>query len=120
MGLGSTAKKLQRVADVAEEMYARLNEVRGTLASVEDTIDDTHGRVEELERQVAQQRALLEALAEREDVDVEAALAAVDDGPADDGGSADGDGSGEAGDAGDDDPDASAANAGESHDAPPL
>jgi phage shock protein A len=78
MGLGSTAKKLQKVADVAEDVYARLNEVRSTLADVEDTIDDTHGRVEDLERRVAEQRELLEALAAREGVDVEAALESVE------------------------------------------
>jgi uncharacterized coiled-coil DUF342 family protein len=77
MGLGSTAKKLQRVADVAEELYKRMNEVRDQVVETQETVSETRQRTERLERELAEQRVVLEALAEKEGLDVEALTADV-------------------------------------------
>lgn len=71
MGFGSTAKKVQKLADTAEKLYSKLNELREQVVEMRDTLDSTNERVEELERQSAEQRALLEALAEERGIDPE-------------------------------------------------
>ncbi|SFR42030.1 DUF5798 family protein [Halogeometricum limi] len=75
MGIGGTAKKLQKVAEMAEDVYARLNELRDQLAEMRETTQATKARVDRLEVENAEQRALLEALAEEEGIDVESVTA---------------------------------------------
>ncbi|MDS0298758.1 DUF5798 family protein [Halogeometricum sp. S1BR25-6] len=75
MGIGGTAKKLQKVAEMAEDVYARLNELRDQLAEMRKTTQATKARVDRLEVENAEQRALLEALAEHEGIDVESVTA---------------------------------------------
>ncbi|QIB74154.1 hypothetical protein GL213_08960 [Halogeometricum borinquense] len=75
MGIGGTAKKLQKVAEMAEDVYARLNELREQLAEMRQTAQETRERIDRLETENAEQRALLEALAEQEGIDVEAVTA---------------------------------------------
>jgi len=71
MGFGSTAKKLQQVVDVADELYAKINDLKSDLSAIRDTIDQTNERVGKLETELASQRELLEAVAEAEGVDIE-------------------------------------------------
>jgi archaellum component FlaC len=71
MGLGGTAKKLQKVTDMAEDVYARLNDLREQIVEMRETTKETSDRVDRLERETAEVRALVEALAEQEGVDVE-------------------------------------------------
>lgn len=75
MGLGSTAKKLQTVADRAEELYGRMNEVRDQLKDLKGTVEETGDRVEDLDTRVERQEVVLEALAEEQGIDVDALLA---------------------------------------------
>lgn len=75
MGLGSTAKKLQKVVDIADELYAKLNDLKSDLTAMRDRVEETNDRVADLEAQVEHQQALLEAIAEKEGVD----LAALDE-----------------------------------------
>ncbi|MFQ3319590.1 MAG: putative coiled-coil protein SlyX [Natronomonas sp.] len=77
MGLGGATKKLQRVADMGEELYARMNELREQIVEMQETVQETNNRVAELENTVDQQTALLEALAEKEGIDVEGILTEV-------------------------------------------
>ncbi|MFD1634293.1 DUF5798 family protein [Haloplanus ruber] len=77
MGFGSTAKKLQQVADMAEDVYARLNKLREQVSEMRETVVETQDRVDELDRELAEQRAILEALAEQRGIDVEAITAEV-------------------------------------------
>lgn len=77
MGLGSTAKKLQQIADMAEDVYARLNQLREQVNETRKTVDETKARVDDMDRELAEQRALVEALAEREGIDVDAVTADV-------------------------------------------
>ena len=75
MGFGSTAKKLQKVVDMADDLYAKLNEQMEQLQKLRDTVEETSGRVEAIDREQAEQRALLEAIAEEQGLDTDAILA---------------------------------------------
>jgi GAF domain-containing protein len=75
MGFGDTAKKLQKVADMAEDVYRKLNELREQVIETKETVEDTRQRVDSLEADTAEQRAILEALAEQQGVDIENAIA---------------------------------------------
>ncbi|WP_049936206.1 DUF5798 family protein [Haloplanus natans] len=77
MGLGSTAKKLQQIADMAEDVYARLNQLREQVNETRATVDETKARVDDMDHELAEQRALVEALAEKQGIDVEAITAEV-------------------------------------------
>jgi len=92
MGLGGTAKKLQKVTNAAEELYTKMNEVIGQLQELREEVQRTSEQVDRMEYDVAEQRAILDALAEAEGVDVEAILESADlpERPASDAG-ADGD-----------------------------
>lgn len=81
MGLGSTAKKLQKVADIADELYTKLNEQREQLQELRSTVEETSDRVEAIDREQTEQRALLESLAEEQGLDTDAILteAVIDD-----------------------------------------
>lgn len=72
MGLGSTTKKLQTVADRAEQLYAQVKDVSERLVGVEESTTETVQRVRTLERELAEQRALVEAIAEDRGIDVDA------------------------------------------------
>lgn len=74
VGLGNTTKKLQKIADTAEELFEKLNELRQQVAKTRERVDDTHAKVTDLEREQAEQRAMLEALAAEQGVDVDAVL----------------------------------------------
>ena len=75
MGLGGTAKKLQKVVDIADELYEKLNDLREEVTEARNSIDETKDRVGEIEDELAEQRALLEKLAETEGVDLPVAEA---------------------------------------------
>lgn len=75
MGLGGTAKKLQKVIDMADEVYTRLNDLREQVVEMRETTQETKDRIERLEVESAEMRALLEALAEEQGIDVESVTA---------------------------------------------
>ena len=75
MGLGCTAKKLSKVTEMADEVYQRLNDLRTQLTEMRETTQETHKRVDRLERETAEMRALIEALAENEEIDTERVIA---------------------------------------------
>lgn len=75
MGLGGTAKKLQKVTNAAEELYTKMNEVIGQLKELQGEVERTSEQVDRIEYDVAEQRAILEAIAEAEDLDVDGILA---------------------------------------------
>lgn len=74
MGLGSTAKKLQKVADIADELYTKVNEQKQQLQALRDTVEETNDHVSDIDDELAQQRALLEALADQQGLDTDAIL----------------------------------------------
>jgi len=71
MGFGSTAKKLQKVTDMADKLYERFEKLREQVSDLTGTVEETNERVAALEAELAEQRALVEALAERRGVDVD-------------------------------------------------
>jgi len=75
MGLGSTAKKVQKLADLAEKMYKRINHMIEQMQELRETVDDTGDRVTAIERELEQHRTLLEAIAEEHDIDIDSAVA---------------------------------------------
>ena len=78
MDLGSTAKKLQRATTVAEESYKRINELLDRIKRLQEDLETTSSQVDSLEREVAAQRAVLEALAETEGIDTDAVIDAAE------------------------------------------
>jgi uncharacterized coiled-coil DUF342 family protein len=71
MGFGSTAKKVQKLADTAEKLYSKLNELREQVEDMREKLDSTSERVETLERENAEQRAILEAIADEQGIDTD-------------------------------------------------
>jgi chromosome segregation ATPase len=78
MGFGSTAKKLQKVTDTADKLYERFEKLREQVSDLTGSVEETNERVAALETELAEQRALLEAVADSEGVDVEAVVEDVD------------------------------------------
>jgi len=71
MGFGDTAKKIQTLADKAERTYQKINELRTEAEETQTTVVDTAERVQQLENGVAEQRAVLDAVAREVGVDLE-------------------------------------------------
>lgn len=83
MGFGSTAKKLQKVTEMADKLYERFEEVREQVKDLTDSVEETNERVATLEGELAEQRALVERLADAQGVDVEAVVAEAGSGERD-------------------------------------
>jgi len=77
MALG-TAKKLQKVVNAAEELYGKMNEVIGRLTDLETEVERTSAQVDHIEYDLAEQRAVMEAIAEAEGLDVDEILESAD------------------------------------------
>ena len=71
MPLGGVTDKVQKILDTAEELYQRVMELREQMMEVSETVQETDRKVAALENKVDHQSAILEALAEREGVDVD-------------------------------------------------
>jgi archaellum component FlaC len=71
MGLGSATKRIQQVADTAEKLYERLNELRAQVNAMREDIAETRNQVDAMEHEVDRQAVVLEALAEKEGIDVD-------------------------------------------------
>lgn len=84
MGLGSTARKLQELADAAEKLFRQLSDLRERVNGLEEDLQETSDRVIDIETEQREQRALLEAVAEGQGVDVDAVVESVDGTPAED------------------------------------
>ncbi len=72
MGFGDTAKRIQTLADKAEQTYQKLNELRDEVEDTQTTVKDTAERISRLENEMAEQRAVLNAVAEEVGVDLDA------------------------------------------------
>lgn len=69
--IGGAGKKIGTMVDLAEKLYEQVTAVREQLNATTETVDETADRVERLESEVAEQRALLEAIAEEQGIDVD-------------------------------------------------
>ncbi|AAG19114.1 MULTISPECIES: DUF5798 family protein [Halobacterium] len=88
MGFGSTAKKLQKVTDLADNLYERFEQLRQQVSDLTGTVEETNDRVAALETELTEQRAIIDAIAAEHDIDV-AAVAPATDSPQDDAGNPD-------------------------------
>ncbi|MFB6353698.1 MAG: DUF5798 family protein [Halobacteriales archaeon] len=70
--LGNAGKKLATIVDLAEELYDRTVELREEVAELRETTRETRDRVAAVEDELAGQRAIVEAIAEAEGIDVDA------------------------------------------------
>ncbi|QLH83039.1 DUF5798 family protein [Halosimplex pelagicum] len=75
MGFGDTAKKIQRVSDIAEKLYERLNQVIEQVQDLKERVESTSDQLDSMDRELAEQRAIVEALAEQQGVDPDAVVA---------------------------------------------
>jgi len=69
MGFGDTAKKIQKLSTVAEDLYEKMNQVFAQLQQVRERVESTTERVEAIERDLDEQRMLLEAIAAEQGLD---------------------------------------------------
>lgn len=74
MDIAGTKQKVQRVVKVAEETYKKINQVIEQVEQLQEDLEQTSDQVDHIEREQADQRALLEALAEEQGLNIEAIL----------------------------------------------
>lgn len=75
MGFGDTAKKIQRVTTIAEKLYERLNQVIEQVQDLRERVESTSDQLDSMDRELAEQRAIVEAIAEQQGVDADAVVA---------------------------------------------
>ncbi|MEF8822202.1 MAG: DUF5798 family protein [Halovenus sp.] len=78
MDITGTKNKIQRVIKVAEESYKKINEVIEKIEKLQTDLATTSDQVDHIEMELAEQRALIERLAEEQGLDIEAILADVE------------------------------------------
>lgn len=77
--LGNAGQKISRIVELAEDLYDRVRELREEVNELRETTRETRDRVADLEAELATQRALLEALARAQGLDVESIRGAEKD-----------------------------------------
>lgn len=78
MDIAGTKRKVQRVVKVAEETYKKINQVIEQVEQLQENLEQTSEQVDHIEREQADQRALLEALAAEQGLEVETILDGVE------------------------------------------
>ncbi|WP_123533402.1 DUF5798 family protein [Halosimplex salinum] len=74
MPFGDTAKKVQRVTELAEKLYERVNQIVEQVQEVRERVESTSDQIESIDRELAEQRVIVEALAEQQGVDTDAVV----------------------------------------------
>ena len=75
VGLGNTKQKIQTMIDQVEKAYAKMNEVRDDVEKLRQRVEHTSDQVDTVSHELAEQRAVVEALAEKEGIDVDQVIA---------------------------------------------
>ena len=75
MNITKTKKRIQRLIKVAEESYKKITQLMEQMDRLQTDLETTSEQVDHIEYELAEQRVLLEAVAEQEGVDVETLLA---------------------------------------------
>lgn len=70
MDIAGTKKKIQRATKVAEESYKKMNEMMEKIQRLQEDLETTNQQVDHIEYELAEQRVLLEALAQQQGLDV--------------------------------------------------
>lgn len=78
MDIAGTKRKIQRATKVAEESYKKMNEMLERMQGMEEDLQTTSDQVDYMEAELAEQRVLLEAIAEEQGLAVEEVLGDAD------------------------------------------
>jgi DNA anti-recombination protein RmuC len=78
MDISGTKKRIQRLIKVAEESYKKISKLMEQMERLQKDLETTSEQVDHIEYELAEQRVLLEAIAEDRDIDVETLLAEAD------------------------------------------
>jgi len=78
MDIGGTAKKVQKATKIAEESYKKMQAMTEQMRALQNDMETTSRQVDEMEFELAQQRALLEAVATKQGLDPAEVLAEAD------------------------------------------
>ena len=78
MDITGTKKKIQRVSKLAEESYKKMNQLVEQVQRMQADLETTSEQVDHIEYDLAEQRAILDALAAEQGLDVEQLLAEAD------------------------------------------
>lgn len=78
MDIAGTKRRVQRLVKVAEESYKKISELLERMERLQTDLETTSRQVDHIEHELAEQRVLLEAVAESQGLDVETLLAEAD------------------------------------------
>jgi len=78
MAFGDTAKKLKKLSNTAEKLYAKMNDLVEQLQDLRARVENTSDQIQTMDRELAEQRAIVEALAAEQGIDVEGVVADVE------------------------------------------
>jgi DNA anti-recombination protein RmuC len=78
MDIAGTKKRIQRLIKVAEESYKKISQLLEQMEQLQTDLETTSTQVDHMEYELAEQRVLLEAIADGQDIDVETLLAEAD------------------------------------------
>ena len=78
MDIAGTKKKVQRLSKIVEKSYKKINELMERMQTVEEDLDTTSEKVDHIEYDLAQQRALVEAIATDRGIDIDEVLNETD------------------------------------------
>jgi DNA anti-recombination protein RmuC len=78
MDITGTKKKIQRASKIAEKSYKKMNELLERVQGMEKDLETTSQQVDRMEYEMAEQRALLEAIATQQGLEVDDVLEAAD------------------------------------------
>jgi len=79
MPFGDTAKKVQRLSTLAEQTYEKINQLVSQLQDLRERVESTSDQLDTMDRELAEQRAIVEALAAEQGVDVDEIVAQVEE-----------------------------------------
>ena len=78
MDITGTKNKIQRLSKIVEQSYKKINEMLERMQTLQEDLETTSEQVDEMETELARQRALLDAIAEQQGLDPEEVIAAAE------------------------------------------
>jgi len=78
MNITKTKKRIQRLIKIAEGSYKKISQLMEKMEQLQSDLETTSEQVDHIEYELAEQRVLLETVAQEEGVDVETLLAEAD------------------------------------------
>jgi uncharacterized protein YaaN involved in tellurite resistance len=78
MDITGTKNKIQRLSKIVEQSYKKINEMLERMQALQEDLETTSEQVDDMENDLARQRALLDAIAQQQGIDPEEVIAAAD------------------------------------------